>query len=146
MAFKPLSKILIGAASPLADVGALSQAVSEAKRLRSELNASLPHAFHAEVISVSVRNRALMIAVRNHGSATKLYQFQQSVLAHFAAKDLNFKEIRVFVQPPSEQASPVAPKPTLPGAAVPALSRAIAATTNEELRAALTRLRAHAKP
>lgn len=145
MAFKPLSSIL-HAATPDARKGLQQLRVGLAKydQYRVALRAVLPPALCDEIVSASDRKGALALTVRSHASATKLYQFQQPLLTYFAAKDLNFKEIRVFVQLPSRVLTASARKPVLPAEAARPLREAAQRTSNMELKTALERLASHA--
>jgi hypothetical protein len=143
--FKPLSAFLNHAMARTDDAHPLATTASQHVRYRELLKAVLPEPLFADVTSVATRNQSLTITVRSHASATKLYQFQQRVIAHFAAKDLNFKEIRVFVQSISDAPTLTSRRPELPPEAAAPLERAASQTQNPALKAALTRLSSHAK-
>lgn len=145
MALEPLSRFLSQSVIKTEQLVALSAAAAQFSEYKTLLKDCIPSALYADVLNVSTKNSSLSIAVRSHASATKLYQFQQRVLAHFAANALNFKEIRVFVQPSNPGQTRARPRPMLPEASVAPLTRLIESTKNVQLREALERLRAQAK-
>jgi hypothetical protein len=145
VALKPLSAVLDHAVAHVDGAHALATKASEFAHYRDLLLAVVPTSLISDITAVATKNQSLTITVRSHAAATKLYQFQQRVIAHFAAKGLNFKEIRVFVQTIYGGQTRPRVRPELPPEAVSPLMTAAERTQNSGLKTALLRLSSHAK-
>jgi hypothetical protein len=140
MSFETLSRVL-GRDAQYAN--ALHQKASQ-EALTAAVRQALPPTLRTAVISVMPGPRALSVVASTHANATKLYQFQQQILAALSAKDLNINEIRVIVQARGAPSNPSRPRAILPAEASAPLQSAIARAKSPRLQAALAKLRTHA--
>ena len=120
-------------------VEALSQ-VEASAALVALVKSALPAAQRGRVQGCYVQRNALIVVVNSHGSATKMYSMQATILRAVCAKLPDCTDVRIQVQ-----ANVILPtvhrvRPQLPSSAKAALARTREGSSNQKLKDALQRL------
>lgn len=118
---------------------ALSQ-VEASAALVALVKSALPASQKNAVQACYVQRNALIVVVNSHGSATKLYAQQHSILRVVGAKQPDCTDVRIQVQANVIAQSTVRPKPVMPVSAKTGFARVREGSANEKLRNTLQRL------
>jgi hypothetical protein len=118
---------------------ALSQ-VEASAALVALVKSALPASQKNAVQACYVQRNALIVVVNSHGSATKLYAQQHSILRVVSAKQPDCTDVRIQVQANVITQSTVRPKPVMPNSAKTGFARVREGSSNEKLRDTLQRL------